>query len=320
MQQGLYRVFSSMTPLDMFVDNIQTITLVICLVIGVAIFFHGYRSEKQMPTVLKQNAKVIDFNEYPLIEKQIISHDTRKFTFGLPVGYSLGLPTGQHLTLKYIDKDGKPVQRSYTPTSDNDVLGKVEFVIKVYKAGVHPKFPEGGKMSQHLDSLKLGDKILMKGPKGHLEWLGQGNFKVKPLGKPKEVRHCDCIGMIAGGTGITPMLQVLNAIFKNPADQTKVKLLYANQTEEDILVREELEHLAETYPERFQLHYTLDRPPDNWMYSSGFVTKKMMEGHLLFEPGLKQQFMMCGPPPMLKFACYPALKEMGFSTDDWNVF
>jgi cytochrome-b5 reductase len=33
---------------------------------------------------------------------------------------------------------------------------------------VHPKFPEGGKMSQHLDSLKIGDKIEMRGPKGML--------------------------------------------------------------------------------------------------------------------------------------------------------
>ena len=39
-------------------------------------------------------------------------------------------------------------------------------MIKVYKAGVHPKFPEGGKMSQHLDSLEIGDTVDMRGPKG----------------------------------------------------------------------------------------------------------------------------------------------------------
>lgn len=43
--------------------------------------------------------------------------------------------------------------------------------------------------------------------------------------------------MLAGGTGITPMFQVLNAILKNPRDTTSVTLLYGNLTEEDILLR-----------------------------------------------------------------------------------
>jgi hypothetical protein len=35
----------------------------------------------------------------------------------------------------------------------------MDLVIKVYFANVHPRFPEGGKMSQHLESLSLGDTI-----------------------------------------------------------------------------------------------------------------------------------------------------------------
>ena len=37
--------------------------------------------------------------------------------------------------------------------------------------------------------------------------------------------------MMAGGTGITPMLQVIAAVLKNPADPTQLYLIYANQTE-----------------------------------------------------------------------------------------
>jgi cytochrome-b5 reductase len=65
------------------------------------------------------------------------------------------------------------VVRPYTPVSSDDDQGFVEFVIKVHKPknskfklnlvnikvyfrGVHPKFPDGGKMSQHLDSLEIG--------------------------------------------------------------------------------------------------------------------------------------------------------------------
>eukprot|EP00543_Licmophora_paradoxa_P007572 CAMPEP_0202454436 /NCGR_PEP_ID=MMETSP1360-20130828/12169_1 /ASSEMBLY_ACC=CAM_ASM_000848 /TAXON_ID=515479 /ORGANISM="Licmophora paradoxa, Strain CCMP2313" /LENGTH=127 /DNA_ID=CAMNT_0049073749 /DNA_START=11 /DNA_END=394 /DNA_ORIENTATION=+ len=127
--------------------------------------------------------------------------------------------------------------------------------------------------------------------------------------------------MIAGGTGITPMLQVLAAIFSNPNDKTCVKMIFANQTEEDILVRSELETIAKENPDRFQLHYTLDRPPTTgWNYSTGFVTKEMMEEHLYTPNGKATQTFLCGPPPMIKYACLPNLEAMGFTSKDWFSF
>jgi hypothetical protein len=44
------------------------------------------------------------------------------------------------------------------------------------RANEHPKFPEGGKMSQHLDSLALGDEVEVKGPVGHFVYTGRGTF------------------------------------------------------------------------------------------------------------------------------------------------
>ena len=197
--------------------------IVIVFVIGAIVYFS---TKERHPIAL-----TLDFLKYPLIDKKIISHDTRRFTFALPSeNHKLGLPIGQHMTLMFKDSDGKSVQRSYTPVTGDETLGKVSFVIKVYKAGVHPKFPEGGKLSQHLDSLKIGDTLDMKGPKGHLTWLGQGNFTVKVVKKPLQTRKATHIGMIAGGTGITPMLQVIDAIFRDTNDTTCVKMLYANQS------------------------------------------------------------------------------------------
>ena len=107
---------------------------------------------------------------------------------------------------------------------------------------------------------------------------------------------CAICSIQAGGTGITPMLQVLNAIFTNPGDSSvKVKMIYANQTPDDILVREELEALAAQHPERFQLWYTVDRVEDkNWKFSTGFISKEMVEKQLLFEDRKNTQFFMCG--------------------------
>jgi len=216
------------------------------------------------------------------------------------------------------------ISRSYTPTTGDETPGKVIFVIKVYKSGVHPKFPDGGKMSQHLDSLSIGDTIDMRGPKGHLTYLGQGKFTVKLMKKPLEARSATHFGMIAGGTGITPMLQVLHAIFRDGKHMdlnTTASLLFANQSEDDILVREELEALARDYPDRFKLHYTLDRPPAGWTGSTGFIDQDMIKTHVL-KNGKNDgtQVLLCGPPPMIKFACIPNLEAVGLNESNWFSF
>ena len=84
-------------------------------------------------------------------------------------------------------------------------------------------------MSQYLNSLNLGDTIDVRGPSGKVVYLGRGYLKVKLPGKPETIRHCRQLGLIAGGTGITPMLQIIRAVFKDPQDTTKVFLLFANQ-------------------------------------------------------------------------------------------
>ena len=99
--------------------------------------------------VLLRKRKPIALNRekwqnFPLIKVEKISHDVKKFTFGLPSkDHVLGLPIGQHISLKFTDSEGKEIIRSYTPTSSDDDLGIVDFVIKVYYRNVHPKFPDG---------------------------------------------------------------------------------------------------------------------------------------------------------------------------------
>ena len=66
------------------------------------------------------------------------------------------------------------------------------------------------------------------------------------------------------------------------------------------MVKPELEALAAEYPDRFQLHYTVDRPPPGWKYSSGFITKEMIAKYLFIPNGTSTQIYMCGPPPMTK--------------------
>mmetsp|Transcript_22418 Transcript_22418/g.21556 ORF Transcript_22418/g.21556 Transcript_22418/m.21556 type:complete len:315 (-) Transcript_22418:88-1032(-) len=292
---------------------LTVITILISIAIASSVFFG---KEK---TTLDPNA---DFKPFKLVKKDILSHDTRRFTFALPSPTSkLGLPVGQHISFRFKDKDGKNHQRSYTPVTGDETLGSVSFVIKVYKAGVHPKFPEGGKMSQHVDSIQIGETLDMKGPKGHMEYLGKGKFTLKLMRKPLQERNAKHFGMIAGGTGITPMLQIIHAVFRDAKDSsTTISLLFANQTTHDILVNDELEALQREYPDRFKLHHTLDRPPQDWNGSTGFINKEMIQNYVLCNSSKSDstQILMCGPPPMLKFACLPALKELGVGED--NLF
>ena len=72
---------------------------------------------------------------------------------------------------------------------------------QVYFADVHPKFPKGGKMSQYLNSLSVGDTVDIRGPAGKVVYLGRGYFRVKDPGKPEEIRFATDVGLIAGGTG-----------------------------------------------------------------------------------------------------------------------
>ncbi|NXU01021.1 NB5R3 reductase, partial [Buphagus erythrorhynchus] len=253
-----------------------------------------------------------------LIDKEEVSHDTRRFRFALPsMEHVLGLPLGQHIYLS-ARIDGALVVRPYTPVSSDDDKGFVDLVVKVYFRGVHPKFPDGGKMSQYLDSLKIGDTIDFRGPSGLLVYKGKGKagkFDIRPEKKAEAVtKTVKYVGMIAGGTGITPMLQIIRAIIKDKDDPTICQLLFANQTEKDILLRSELDEIQAQNPNRFKCWYTLDRAPENWDYSQGFVNQEMIRDHLP-PPQNDVLILMCGPPPMIQYACIPNLDKLGYAKD-----
>lgn len=216
-----------------------------------------------------------------------LSSNVFRYGFKLPGPRDVvGLPIGQHVAIK-ATIDGKSVTRSYTPTSNNLDAGLLELVIKVY--------PDGQLTGKFFANLKVGDEVLFRGPKGaYTHTVGQ----------------CKKIGMIAGGTGITPMYQLIRAICEDEYDTTEVSLILANRSEDDILLRKELETFARRYPKNFKLWYMLDSPPENWVYGSGFVTADVMKEKLP-APGPDTKIMLCGPPGMVN-ASKKALETLGF--------
>lgn len=220
------------------------------------------------------------------MERKRISSNTSLYRFRLPHSDNiLGLPIGQHISLQ-AEVDGKNVQRSYTPTSSDDDRGFFDLIIKTYP---------NGNISKFVDSLKIGQSISVKGPKGQMVYT------------PDLAKR---LGMIAGGTGFTPCLQIIRAVLKNPNDKTEIDFIYANVNEEDILLRDELDQLAKAHPDRFRITYFLNNPPDGWKGEVGFVSKECIQ-HRLPAPGKDIKILMCGPPPMIN-ACKKHLDELGY--------
>lgn len=281
-------------------------------VIGLAVkLYINWNSDKKKKSPILLVDPVVKYS-LPLMQKDVISHDTRKFRFKLPTSdHVLGLPIGQHVHITA--KIGEEVViRSYTPVSSDDDHGYVDLVIKVYFKNVHPKFPEGGKLSQYLENLKIGETVDFRGPSGRLVYKGQGKFSIKILRKDPPVEYnVKKVVMLAGGTGITPMLQLIRAIIKDPADETQASLLFANQTEKDILLRDELDDIAKNHPNKLKLWYTLDSSGENWPYSTGHINADMIKDHM-FPPSSDILVLMCGPPPMINFACNPNLDKLGY--------
>ena len=101
---------------------------------------------------------------------------------------------------------------------------------------------------------------------------------------------------MAAGSGITPIYQVFREIANMPDEDIELHLLFANKTEEDIILRKELEALEP----RVKLHYILDSPKEDWKGYKGLVTEPILQEICsLGDPDTLYTF--CGPPGLTFF-------------------
>ncbi|KAL6558372.1 NADH-cytochrome b-5 reductase-like protein [Orobanche minor] len=252
---------------------------------AISVVYLDQLNEDTTPKVALNPDKWIEFK---LQDKVQASHNSQLFRFSFDPNVKLGLdvasciitraPSGQNAEgiAKYVIRPYVKIVASYavyTPVSDPDAKGYFDLLIKVY--------PEG-KMSQHFAGLKPGDVVEVKGPIEKLRY------------SPNLKKH---VGMIAGGTGITPMLQIIDAILKNPDDHTQVSLLYANVSPDDILLKKKLDLLSASNP-NLKIFYTVDNPTKDWLGGRGYISKDMMVKGLP-SPSDDTLILVCGPPGMM---------------------
>ena len=279
-----------------------------------------------------------DWTEVALKKVDHISDDTKVFTFATPdTSKPLNLPTCACLLARGgKDSDGNPFVRPYTPVSTNDVAGEFELMVKIY--------PDGN-LSQHMNSMKVGDTLEFK----HIV------FNVKKQ-YPFGVKN---VSMLVGGTGITPMIQALHAILGNKDDTTKVSMLYGSQKADQILAEEVLSDWQKEYPDRLSVTHVLSNEPkkkwftnwrgalkfgkkvaakipgvplkapagSSWKGERGFINKDLIKKHFP-APDTETNIFVCGPPPMYNALCGPReeedvsgiLAEIGYSKEQVTKF
>jgi ferredoxin-NADP reductase len=147
-----------------------------------------------------------------IISIKPITHDVKQYRFEKPEGYSF-IP-GQATDVS-INKPGwKEKKRPFTFTC---LPSKpyLEFTIKSYR--------DHSGVTNELDQLKVGDELVIGDVWGAIQYKGEGYF-------------------IAGGAGITPFIAILRDLKERNLVGNN-RLFFSNKTENDIILKSELEEI-----------------------------------------------------------------------------
>uniref|UniRef100_A0A8C9V1S5 Cytochrome b5 reductase 4 n=1 Tax=Scleropages formosus TaxID=113540 RepID=A0A8C9V1S5_SCLFO len=234
---------------------------------------------------------LVFYRECVLKSRTEVTHDTSLFCFKLPPATHMQMPVGKHVYLKALVQ-GSEVVKPYTPVertlmpelpeskpvegSSNEVF----LMVKVYPNGV---------FTPHLNSLNIGDSLLMSSP--------EGSFSLRPL---HDITH---LYLLAAGTGFTPMARLIKFALQNLGTLRKVRLMFFNRQEKDILWHFDLDRLA-AQEERFEVDYVLSEPSDDWPGRRGQIEASLLSDFLTKQEESKCFVCICGPTAFTELMGY----------------
>ncbi|XP_044773261.1 cytochrome b5 reductase 4 isoform X2 [Neomonachus schauinslandi] len=218
----------------------------------------------------------------------------------------LGHPLENHNLLIPKKDTGTEIVKPYTPVSDfllsefkEPVLLNnkyIYFLIKIYPAGL---------FTPELDHLHIGDFVSVSNP--------EGNFKIS------QFRELEDLFLLAAGTGFTPMVKILNYALTNIPGLRKVKLMFFNKTEDDIIWRSQLEKLA-FKDKRFDVEFVLSAPTSEWNGKRGYISPALLSQFLKRSlDNSRVLICICGPTPFTEQGIR-LLHDLNFSKDEIHSF
>jgi ferredoxin-NADP reductase len=200
------------------------------------------------------------------------TRDSKTLRFMVPPEQRFSARPGQFLNFHWVI-DGKQVVRSYSICSSPLQASYVEITAK--------RAPQGH-VSVFLNDRALpGLLVKADGP------YGQFCF---------DERQHKRIVLIAGGSGITPMMSMLRYI-DDLRLSTEVTLIYCVRTEHDVIFEAELLVLKRRL-NNFRYVQVLSQPGSGWKGPRGYLSREVIEAEV---PNLATStFFLCGPPRMME--------------------
>jgi NAD(P)H-flavin reductase/ferredoxin len=161
------------------------------------------------------------------------------------------------------------VQRSFSIASAPDTPYVVELIVKRYATGAFGRF---------LSTAKLGTTVRFTGPYGAL--------RIHASHRP--------ILMVAGGSGLAPILSILRDLVAR-CEERPVSLFFGARTEEDLYLVEEISLLGDKLA-GFEFVPVLSESWSRyWTGEIGLVTDALARAY----PKFAHDAYVCGPPPMV---------------------
>ena len=200
-----------------------------------------------------------------------VTPDTHHLVFDRPDG--LSFEPGQAVDMA-LDRDGWrdekwPFTFVNLPSSDT-----LEFVIKSY--------PDHDGVTKRIGDMTPGDRVLVDDPWGAIEDEGPGWF-------------------IAGGAGVTPFVAILRKRLKEKGSLDGCTLIFSNQTEEDIILRDEFEAM----PGLRCVFTVTDEKVDGLEHRQ--IDRAFLKDYIEPARGI---YYICGPEPMIEDVT-AALRDLG---------
>ncbi|XP_036270364.1 cytochrome b5 reductase 4 isoform X4 [Pipistrellus kuhlii] len=264
-----------------------------------------YAIANELSHAIQEDFSGLYYRKCQLISKEDATHDTKLFCLMLPPSTHLQVPIGQHVYLK-LTITGTEIVKPYTPVSDS-LLSEfkepvipnnkyIYFLIKIYPAGL---------FTPELDHLQIGDFVSISNP--------EGNFKIA------QFQELEDLFLLAAGTGFTPMVKILNYALTNISSLRKVKLMFFNKTEDDIIWRSQLEKLA-FKDKRFDVEFVLSQPTSEWNGKKGCISPGLLSEFLKRSlDNSKVLICICGPAAFTEQGMR-MLHDLNFSKDEIHAF
>jgi ring-1,2-phenylacetyl-CoA epoxidase subunit PaaE len=187
-------------------------------------------------------------------------------------GGAIRFVPGQFFTV-LVRLDGETVRRAYSASRLSEDPSRLYLTMKRIA---------GGRVSSHLNErIAIGDELELLGP--------SGSFTVTP-GRAQRV-------LVAGGSGITPMMAIAEWSLTHESE-TQVTLLYGNRRERDIIFRARLDELAARHAGRLTVTHVLAEPGEGWTGERGMLDRETV-ARLAAALPIDAEYFLCGPEPMM---------------------